>query len=65
MWLALYHRGEYGDSPGGLLRWDRKTSQVQTFAVQSIIGVMVRKGEALYLAATDGIVILQGKRGTA
>lgn len=62
VWLGLYHRGEYGDSPGGLLRWDRETNEVRSFAVQSIIGVIVRKGDVLYLAATDGIVTLRGGR---
>lgn len=62
VWLALYHRGEYGDSPGGLLRWDRKTSQVERFAVESIVTVFARSGDTLYLGAADGIVMLQGGR---
>jgi hypothetical protein len=62
VWLALAHRGEYGDSPGGLLRWDRKTARVESFAVQSIVTAMARKGDTLYLAAVDGIVTLRDGR---
>ena len=62
VWLALYHRGENGNSAGGLLRWDRQTERIERFAVESVIGVIVRKGDTLYLAATDGIVTLRAGR---
>lgn len=62
VWLALHHRGEYGDIAGGLLRWDRKTATVESFPVKSIITAMARKGDTLYLGATDGILTLQAGR---
>jgi len=62
IWLALYRRGEYGNSSGGLLRWDRETNRVRSFPVREIVTSIVRAGEFVYLGATDGIVVLHGDR---
>jgi hypothetical protein len=62
IWLALYRRGEYGNSSGGLLRWDRKSSQTRSFAVSDIVTFIVRAGDCIYLGASDGIVALHGDR---
>jgi hypothetical protein len=65
IWLALYRRGEFGNSSGGLLRWDRKSSQARSFAVPDIATFIVRAGDFIYLGATDGIVALHGDRTTS
>jgi hypothetical protein len=66
VWLALYRRGEYGNSSGGLLRWDRETAQVRSFAIPDIVTSIAmsitQAGEVVYLGATDGIVALHGDR---
>jgi hypothetical protein len=66
VWLALYRRGEYGNSSGGLLRWDRETAQVRSFAIPDIVTSIAmsitQAGEVVYLGATDGIVVLHGDR---
>jgi hypothetical protein len=65
VWLALYRRGEYGNNSGGLLRWDRETTQVRSFAIPNIVTLIARAGESVYLGATDGIVVLDGDRITS
>lgn len=60
VWLGLYHRGEYGNYPGGLLRWDRKSATVRVFKVETVVTGMVEAGGTLYLGATDGIVTVKG-----
>jgi hypothetical protein len=73
IWLALYRRGEYGNSSGGLLRWDRVTAQVRSFAVPEVVthiatsltAAVAPTGEVVYLGATDGIVVLRGDRITS
>jgi len=64
VWLALYRRGEYGNSPGGLLRWDRRSGHAQKFAAAEIVTSIVRSGNGIYLGATDGIDALRGDRIT-
>lgn len=58
IWLALYGRGEYGNTPGGLLRWDRRTKQVQVFDPQLTIMYIARCGDALSMG-TNGVVVLK------
>jgi hypothetical protein len=65
VWLALYRRGEYGNSSGGLLRWDRTSGHSRSFAVPDIVTFIVRAGDFIYLGATDGIVALHGDRTTS
>jgi hypothetical protein len=69
VWLALYRRGEYGNSSGGLLRWDRETAQVRSFAIADTVTHIATSiapaGEVVYLGATDGIVVLDGDRTTS
>ena len=59
VWMALYRRGEYGNSSGGLLRWDRKSGHVQTFADPDITTAIARSGDVIYLGVTDGIATLR------
>jgi hypothetical protein len=59
VWLGLHHRGEYGNTSGGLLRWDRKTEEVRLFDVRLSIGHIVRHRDTLYLGG-NGIVRLRG-----
>ena len=59
VWLALYSRGEYGNEPGSLLRWNRKTEEVRLFNVRTVVHEIVRHDNALYMGAADGIVVLR------
>jgi len=59
LWVGLTHRGEYRDSPGGLLRWDRATQNVRRYDVGSNIARIVRYRSRLYLATVEGIAILR------
>ena len=62
VWLALYLRGEYGNYPGGLLRWDRNTQAVRRWEMPWIATGMVRSGDAICLSLTNGIAVLRGDR---
>jgi len=62
IWLALYRRGEFGNYPGGLLRWDRSAQSVQRWDMPWIATSIARAGDAIYMGATDGIAALRGDR---
>jgi hypothetical protein len=62
VWLGLFRRGEYGDIAGGLLRWDRATEQARLFQAASIVTSIGRGGEALYMGARDGLLVLRDER---
>lgn len=60
VWLALYRRGEYGNYPGGLLRWDRQSGSVRQFAMDQVGVAMARVAGVLCIGTTDGLVVLRG-----
>jgi hypothetical protein len=62
VWLALYRRGEYGNYPGGLLRWDRQAARVQHWDMPSVAVNIARAGETIWLGTVDGMVALRGDR---
>jgi hypothetical protein len=65
VWLALYRRGEYGNYPGGLLRWDRNTTTVRRWEMPWIATSIARAGDAIFMGTTDGIAALRGDRITS
>jgi hypothetical protein len=65
VWLALYRRGEYGNYPGGLLRWDRGSEKVARWDTPWVVTGIARGGDAIYMGATGGIVKLQGDKITS
>ena len=65
VWLALYRRGEYGNYPGGLLRWDRNTTTVRRWEMPWIATGIARGGDAIYMGTAGGIAVLRGDRITS
>ena len=62
MWLGLHRRGEYGNSSGGLLRWDRNTNQIRQWKLRSEITSLARSGDTIYMGCPDGIAALREDR---
>src|SRR5208283_2680147 len=62
VWLALDRRGEYGNYPGGLMRWDSNTQTVRRWEMPWIATGMVRSGDAICLGLTNGVAVLRGDR---
>ena len=58
VWLGLAHHGEWGSSPGGLLRYDRASGSATVFKGPAIIAGIVRTGPELVLATDLGIGII-------
>ncbi|MEO5922643.1 MAG: hypothetical protein ABIR70_02350 [Bryobacteraceae bacterium] len=55
IWLALVHRGEYGDVAGGVLRFDRATETYKHFDTPDRISEIIRVGDRLLLPNHLGI----------
>lgn len=58
VWLALANRGEYGDTGGGLLRFDRATRQVERWELHELVNEIARVGDGLVLATDVGAALL-------
>ena len=59
--LGLMHRGEYGNTPGGLLRWDRATEQTKKYPLRAVANAISHSQTRLYVATQDGIAVLKGQ----
>ncbi|HEX3745463.1 MAG TPA: hypothetical protein VHW09_16080 [Bryobacteraceae bacterium] len=60
IWLALYARSEYGNYPGGLLRWDRNTQSIRRWEMPWIATGIGRGHDGIYLGTTNGIAAVRG-----
>ena len=58
IWMGLAWRGEGSTSSGGLARYDRATGTVKKYKVPAVINKILRAGDTLYLATTNGIYLL-------
>jgi len=65
IWLGLEHRGEYGNYPGGLVRWDRNRQTLRKWELASVATSIVRADDGIYLGLTDGIAALRGDRAVS
>ncbi len=61
IWVALDHFGEdISRSPGGFVRWNRKTHEVRYFPAEFLITGMRIDGRSLRLETHDGYAFLLG-----
>jgi len=60
VWVALDHFGEdICTSPGGLIRWDRTTHEVQRYPLEFVVNRIRMEGGSLRLQTHDGYALLQ------
>ena len=71
VWLGLVHHGEWGDSSGGLLRYERKSGKAQRFDLGEsngfdVIGEtqVIRRRGISYVATDIGLFLFQDNRMT-
>ena len=62
IWLSLLHRGEYGDSGGGVIRFDRATQQVNQYKLAAIASSITRYQGRLYFGTSGGVAVLDSDR---
>jgi hypothetical protein len=58
VWLALVHRGEYGDSGGGVLRYDLQSGSIRKFESPDVIRQFLRVGDRLVFATEQGVSVI-------
>jgi len=62
VWLALHNRGEYGDSSGGILRFDRQTHVFSRIKTELVGSAFAQVGQRLFLAGDWGILEIEADR---
>jgi hypothetical protein len=58
VWAGLDSAGEYGAVGLGLVRIDLRTMQTEKFNLPSVVSEIVRYGDRVYLATSDGVTII-------
>jgi hypothetical protein len=60
IWVGIYNSCEYGCSPGGILRFDRKTHAVRKYDLQDDAYGFIASGNRLLVYTRSGIAIIEG-----
>ncbi len=60
VWLALDRFCEdISKSPGGLIRWNRKTHAIQKYPIEFVVDSIRREGDSIRLETRDGYALLR------
>lgn len=62
VWMALVRRGEYGDSSGGLLQYDRQSGALRRLEFPDIGVGIIRAGGKILAATNFGLAAVEGDR---
>jgi hypothetical protein len=60
VWLGIVQLGEYGGSPKGVLRYDRKTATVRRYALADAVYGFSISGNRILIATGSGIAVIEG-----
>jgi hypothetical protein len=64
VWISIHHAGEWGDSPAGILRYDRKTHAVRKYDLPDDVNGFVASGNRLVAYTSSGIAIIEDDQTT-
>jgi hypothetical protein len=60
VWLGIFQSGEYGGSPAGVLRYDRKTHAVHKYELPDAVYGLTISGKRSLMATSSGIAVIEG-----
>ncbi len=59
VWLGIAHRGEWGDTSGGFLRFDRRSETVTRWKLASLVSEILSQGDQLLIVTDMEIAALK------
>ncbi|HEX4275713.1 MAG TPA: hypothetical protein VHZ74_10180 [Bryobacteraceae bacterium] len=60
VWMGIYQSGEYGGSPAGVLRYDRKTQAVHKYELPDAVYGLTISGKRTLMPTSSGIAVIDG-----
>lgn len=60
VWMGILHSGEWGGSPAGVLRYDRKTHTVHKYDLPDDVNDIVASGNRILASTSSGIAVIEG-----
>ncbi len=60
VWMGVFQFGEYGGSPAGVLRYDRKTQAIRKYELSDAVYGITVSGNRTLVSTSSGIVVIDG-----
>jgi hypothetical protein len=60
VWLGIFQFGEYGGSPAGVLRYDRKAQAIRKYELPDAVYGLTTSGNRTLLPTSSGIAVIEG-----
>ena len=60
VWMGIFQFGEYGGSPAGVLRYDRKTQAVRKYELPDAVYGLTVSGNRTLATTSSGIAVIDG-----
>jgi hypothetical protein len=60
VWMGIFQSGEYGGSPAGLLRYDRKTQVLHKYGLPDAVYGLTVSGHRTLVPTSSGIAVIDG-----
>jgi|HubBroStandDraft_1064217.scaffolds.fasta_scaffold119356_1 hypothetical protein len=62
VWMAIFQSGEYGGSPAGVLRYDRKTQAIWKYELPDAVYGLTGSGNRTLAPTSSGIAVIDGDK---
>jgi hypothetical protein len=62
VWLGIFQSGEYGGSPAGVLRYDRKTQAIRKYELPDAVYGLTVSGNRTLAPTSSGIAVIDGDK---
>ena len=62
VWMGIFQLGEYGGSPAGVLRYDRKTQAIRKYELPDAVYGLTVSGDRTLAPTSSGIAVIDGDK---
>src|SRR5665213_992223 len=62
VWMGIFQFGEYGGSPAGVLRYDRKTQAIRKYELPDAVNGLTVSGNRVLAPTSSGIAVIDGDK---
>ena len=62
LWMAIFQFGEYGGSPAGVVRYDRKAQAIRKYELPDAVYGLTVAGNRTLVATSSGIAVIDGDK---
>jgi hypothetical protein len=64
VWMGIFQSGEYGGSPAGVLRYDRRSQAIRKYELPDAVYGLMTSGDRTLVLTSSGLAVIDGDRIT-